>query len=383
MTLAYTPPPYQFNTQISGNGNIYSSSNTVDFCGAYNSIDVGNVFGQKIAPCPTHLKINETFTQVINEQITVMKGSVINGSSGNIALALNTQIPNSGGANLQYILFFGSKSEPPFMPQSPSPLGLGKDDITGVSVPFTSFAGGLVEDLTDLIVTYSGISQSIVSPIVNKIIGAASISGHLSSVASLTEQVTGTGFGNAQNVTWSSDGIKYLNLSFNGEESKQTLYLTPISKQNLSLGFGVSFLGFDGDLLNVPIHPVANFSNFKGSPLNLSWDKVVIDKEGTGGSISPTPGMRWYVQGYEITLNVTSAATSNSFKEFKIYNGDSTFSTPMLINKIQLPYTYTVKGPAVIEADFANAPTVPIWEIIAGVVIFVIVLFFLLRIKRR
>ena len=339
MTFAYTPPPYQFNTQIQGNGNIYSSSNTVDFCGAYNSIDIGNVFGQKIAPCPAHLKINESFTQNINEQITVMNGSVINESSGTIALALNTQILNSGGASLQYILFFGSKSEPPFVPQGSSPLGLGKDDIAGVSVPFTSFAGGLVEDLTDWIVTYSEISQSIVSPIVNKIVGAAAISGHLSSIASLTEQVTGTGFGDTQNVTWSSAGIKYLNLSFNGEQSTQTLYLTPISKQNLSLGFGVSFLGIDGDLLNVPVHPVTNFSNFRGGALNLSWYKVIINQKGTGGSISPTPGKRWYVQGYQITLNVINAATANSFKEFKIYNGDNTFSTPMLINQTQLPYT--------------------------------------------
>ncbi|MDE1861044.1 MAG: hypothetical protein KGH72_05015 [Candidatus Micrarchaeota archaeon] len=380
MSFAASTPTYQFYRQISGNGNIYSGGNTVDFCGAYNTIDVGNIFGPKIPSCQAHLKINESFSQSILEQVTVLNGSVINGT-GLISLALNTQIPNSN-ANLQYILFFGSHSEPPFVPQDSSTLDLGKDEIAGISVPFSSFAGGFVEDLTDWIVTYSGLSGDIVSPIVNKIVNVAAISGSLNSVASLTERIQGNGFDGASTINWSSSGTRYLNLNFSGSNGSQTLYLTPISRQNLSIGFGISFASIPLDIFSVPVHPVTDFSNFSGNPINISWYKVVINQEGTGGRISPSTGTRWYVQGYNITLNVTTYS-ANSFEEFKIYEGDNTFAQPIKeLNQSELPYVYTVTEPVTIDAEFANAPSSPIDWIILVVVIILLILWFLLR-KRR
>ena len=375
IVLASSQLQYPFTSQVSGGGNLYSyNGNSLDACAAFNYIDTYNTFGQKLPNCPLNFRIDENFSQTVLQTITVLNGSVVN-QTGNIKLAINTHISNSN-VDLEYVPYLGGKSESPFRSYDAS-LNLGTDCIPALSVPITVFlGGGIVGDLADLYASEE-ISSELSSTVISKIANFISISGQVCSQASIIEGVNGQGFSSIPNISWTSSGTQYLNFNFTGQSDVETLSFNPITRQNLSVavGVGISYLNAFANPIS---HPIGDFSNFKGTPFNLSWYKVTIVQSGTGGTMSPSAGTRWYVQNYVIHINATPYS-SNSFQGITVSSG-GLFGQSKTYNQTSI--NYNVTGPATITVNFSN-PSFPEWVIAFPVVVILIILLWLLFGRNR
>jgi hypothetical protein len=364
-------PTFNLSSSINGVGTVYKSNRTIDFCSVYNSITF-NI--SKLSPCPVYLEINETFSQQVAEKVSVINGSVLNGS-GTVSLLLNTSVPSSA-ANLQYILIYGTKRTRPFSPESPSALKLGYNQINGVSIPATVILGGLFSDLSDLLIS-SGYLSDFASSAISELLKAVSFSGTLNSIASINEQVSGAGLIQSQNLSFSSETPQPINLSLEPSTDTETLMLTPTLKQNLTFGININLFSISGSIFSVPVHTISNFSAAKASqPMTLSWYKVTLVSNGNG-YISPSVGTRWYLQDYVIHLNATSY-TTNGFIEYIITDGSGTHA----YNQSQL-LDYQVTSPAQILVEFSGAQQSVPWLEIAAVVIIVLVILAILSALRR
>lgn len=373
ISVADTPMSFPLSSQINGGGNIYSSNSIIDFCGVYNSIS-----DSKLPPCPLGLKINETFSQSVNEKITILNGSVINGSAGTINLGIDTQVPSSN-VNLKYNLLWNDKVVAQYTPLDSPQLNLGQNPVTEIKIPIVTLLGGATDDVVDDIVNYlveHGVDQGVAYTAINKLINLFSISGQFISTASLVDQISGQGFGHGQNITWTSEGSKSINFTFVGQSDTQKLTLTPSSRQNLSLGFGLAVSNYSLNFLSTPIRTASNFSDFQGSPMNLSWYKVTIEQQGTAGQLSPSQGIRWYVQGYVIQLNATPYNVSGFYWIIQPENG-------AVIHTNQTSYDYNVESPTIITANFSNQPPVPVSGEIVVIVIVIIIVALLFASRRN
>lgn len=283
-----------------------ATAGPIDICGA---IHLGS--------CPVSITMTESL-DVMVQLITTMGSVLPEGSPVTINANLSSSTPKVA---LSAMFALGSKSYTVSF-AVPNYPPIGKYTIPGPCVP----AGTILDALGIPVPPFPIPFKICLNP---------------EFTTSIKGEFNGTGFTNNRLITWTSLGAQKTELHILNNSSALTLVGELSAEQTLSLTVAIEVMATNNIVAALPI-PL-NTQDFGSEQFPLfTWYRVTIDKP-DGGSITPSPGTRWYSQNYQLTLQATPDWLYQ-FENWQVNGKIVSNSTS---------FTFQVKAPTKVAAFFS------------------------------